>query len=95
MANHPSAERRNRQRIVRAARNRTIKSSTRTALRKAREALASGDVQRASTLAHAAEAQLDHAATKGVVHPKAAARVKSRLYSHLSKLTKATEPAAE
>ena len=90
MANHPSAERRNRQRITRAARNRSIKSSTRTALRKAREALASGDVARAEVLARAAETQLDHAASKGIVHPKAASRVKGRLYSQLHKLPKAT-----
>ncbi|MCL2823471.1 MAG: 30S ribosomal protein S20 [Polyangiaceae bacterium] len=87
MANHPSAERRNRQRIVRAARNRAYKSTTRTALRKAREALGSGNAELAEKLVRAAEGQLDHAACKGVVHRKAAARVKSRLHSQLHKLT--------
>jgi small subunit ribosomal protein S20 len=89
MANHPSAERRNRQRIARAARNRSVKSTTRSVLRKAREALGSGDAKLAESLVRTAECQLDHAASKGVVHSKAAARVKARLYSQLHKLTSA------
>ena len=89
MANHPSAERRNRQRIARAARNRSVKSTTRSVLRKAREALGSGDAKLAESLVRTAESQLDHAASKGVVHCKAAARVKARLYSQLHKLTSA------
>ncbi len=86
MANHPSAERRNRQRIKRTARNRNIKSSTRTALRKAREALAAGDSKLAEALVRQVEAKLDCAASKGVIHTKAASRVKSRLYTQLNRL---------
>ncbi len=89
MANHPSAERRNRQRIKRAARNRTVKSGTRTALRKARAALAAGDVKLAETLVHSVEGQLDRAASKGVIHSKAASRVKARLHTQLHKLSNA------
>ena len=36
MANHPSAEKRNRQRITRTARNRTLKSSVRTLVKRLR-----------------------------------------------------------
>ena len=89
MANHPSAERRNRQRIKRTARNRNIKTSTRTALKKARAALAAGDPKLADTLVREVESKLDGAASKGVIHSKAASRVKSRLYTQLSRLNKA------
>ena len=89
MANHPSAERRNRQRIKRTARNRNMKSSTRTALKKARAALAAGDTKLADALVREVEGKLDRAASKGVVHPKAASRVKSRLYTQLNKLASA------
>lgn len=89
MANHPSAERRNRQRIKQAARNRTVKSATRSALRKARAALASGDTKLAESLVRHVEGQLDRAASKGVIHNKAASRVKSRLYTQLSKIAAA------
>ena len=89
MANHPSAARRNRQRIKRAARNRTVKSGTRTALRKARAALTAGDVNLAETLVHSVESQLDRAASKGVIHSKAASRVKARLNTQLHKLSTA------
>jgi small subunit ribosomal protein S20 len=87
MANHPSAERRNRQRVTRTARNRSIKSAARSALRKARTALASGDATLASSLVRHVESQLDRAASKGAIHDKVASRVKSRLYSQLNKLT--------
>ena len=87
MANHPSAERRNRQRIARAARNRAFKSSTRSALRKAREALGSGNATLAESLVRSVEGILDRAASKGVVHRKAAARVKARLHTQLHRLS--------
>ncbi|HNS95887.1 MAG TPA: 30S ribosomal protein S20 [Polyangiaceae bacterium] len=90
MANHPSAERRNRQRIKQTNRNRSIKSSTRTALRKARAALAAGDVKLAETLVRDVESRLDRATTKGVLHRKAASRVKSRLSTQLHKLSTAS-----
>jgi small subunit ribosomal protein S20 len=76
MANHPSAEKRNRQRIVRTERNRSVKGAVRTLVKKARAAIVSGDS--ASAVAAAVKA-VDRAASKGVVHPKTAARAKSRL----------------
>ena len=78
MANHASAEKRNRQRIRRTERNRSIKGAVRTLLKKARAALASTPGDSASALAAAVKA-VDRAASKGVVHPKMAARAKSRL----------------
>lgn len=89
MANHPSAQRRNRQRIKRTARNRAITRSTRSAVKKARVALAAGDSKEAEALIRAVESKIDCASSKGVVHRRAASRVKSRLYAQLSKLAKA------
>lgn len=88
MANHASAERRNRQRITRTAHNRSIKSDTRTIVKKARTALASGDSSLAKTLVRQVESRLDKAAGKGVLSAKAASRVVSRLNQQLHKLTR-------
>ena len=45
MANHPSAEKRNRQRIVQTARNVQHRTRLRTALKAARGALLGGDAK--------------------------------------------------
>jgi small subunit ribosomal protein S20 len=80
MANHASAEKRNRQRIRKTERNRSIKGAVRTLLKKARAALATASTPGdASTAMAAAIKAVDRAASKGVVHPKMAARTKSRL----------------
>jgi small subunit ribosomal protein S20 len=86
MANHPSAEKRNRQRIVRTERNRAVKSSLRTTVKKARAAVAAGDGAKAKPLVAAAEKALARAASKGVMMKKTAARVTSRLTASVSKL---------
>ena len=86
MANHPSAEKRNRQRIKRTARCKSIRSATRTAVRQAREALASGDAAEAQKKVLAASVALAKAAKHGVVHPRTAARTTSRIASALGKL---------
>ena len=86
MANHPSAEKRNRQRIVRTARNRAITSTVRTAIKRARTALASGDAKVAAETVKAASQALARAASKGVVHSRAASRVTARIQSALAKL---------
>ena len=81
MANHASAEKRNRQRIRRTERNRSVKGAVRTLLKNARAALATvGDKTTDSAAAVlAAVKAVDRAASKGVVHAKTAARAKSRL----------------
>jgi small subunit ribosomal protein S20 len=79
MANHASAEKRNRQRIVRTERNRGIRQSVRTAVKKARAALAGGDEQLAKERITDAVRALAKAASKGVVHKKAASRTASRM----------------
>lgn len=82
MANIKSAEKRNRQRITRENRNRVVLGGARTALKKARVAIANGDPN-APELVRKAESALDRAATKGVLHENNAARRKSRLYKAL------------
>lgn len=84
MANHASAEKRNRQRIRRTERNRAAKSSLRTTVKKARVALTSVPGEASAVVKGAANA-LDRAATKGVIPKKRAARLKSRLAKALNK----------
>lgn len=86
MANHASAEKRNRQRIKRAARNRAVVSSVRTAVKKARAAISSGDLSAAQGPVLDASRALAKAASKGVLHLRSASRVTSRIQSALAKL---------
>ena len=72
-------------------RNMATKSRCKTLVRKARTAIASGDPTVADELARQASRQLDKAASKGVIHPRQAARRKSRIARHLSKLSAAGE----
>jgi small subunit ribosomal protein S20 len=79
VANHPSSEKRNRQRIKRTLRNRAVKSSVRTEVKTVREAIASKDPKAAAeALAHASVA-LAKAAGKRAINKKTAARRVSRL----------------
>jgi small subunit ribosomal protein S20 len=86
VANHPSAEKRNRQRIKRTLRNRTITSSVRTLVKKVRSAIAAKDKTAAAAALATAIKALDSAASKGVFHVKAASRTVSRLSSAVHKL---------
>ena len=86
MANHASAEKRNRQRIVRTERNRADKSEVRTFVKRVRTAIEAKDKKAAVAALAVAGSQLDKAATKGAIHPKAAARTISRLSSAVAKL---------
>ena len=83
MANHASAEKRNRQRITRTERNRTTKSALRTVLKKARAAVASGAAD-APELVRAAQSELDVAAKMGVIPTNRASRVKGRIAAFAS-----------
>jgi small subunit ribosomal protein S20 len=79
VANHPSAEKRNRQRIVRTVRNRAITSSVRTLVKRVRAAITAKDKTAATKALKEATSALDRAATKGVFHVKAASRTVARL----------------
>ncbi len=89
MANHPSAEKRNRQRIKRTDRNRSIKTQYRTLVKRVREAVANGDHGAANTALKAAIPALDQAVTKGVLHRSSASRSISRLTVAVNKIAAA------
>jgi len=88
MANHPSAEKRNRQRVTRTARNRTITSAVRTQVKRVRAAIAGKDKAGAKKALQEAISQIDKAATKGTLHPKAASRTIARLSAQVNALGK-------
>ncbi|MFC1416462.1 30S ribosomal protein S20 [Streptacidiphilus cavernicola] len=60
-------------------RNKAVKSSLKTAIRKAREAVEAGDFEKAVVLTREANKKLDKAASKGVIHKNQAANKKSAL----------------
>jgi len=86
VANHPSAEKRNRQRITRTDRNRSIKTRCRTLVKRVRESVAGGDHAKAIEALKAATSALDGAVTKGVLHRTTASRSISRLNSAVRKI---------
>lgn len=86
MANHPSAEKRNRQREKRAARNLRLRSALRTTVKKARAAIASGNKAEAKALVLQACRALAQATSKGILPKNTAARTTSRIQSALNKL---------
>ncbi len=60
-------------------RNKSVKSSLKTAIRKYREAADAGDAAAATTLMRDASKALDKAASKGVIHANQAANRKSAM----------------
>ena len=79
MANIKSQIKRNRQNEARRQRNKSVKSSVKTAIRKFREAADAGDLDAAIPAFRSASRQLDKAASKGVIHPNQAANKKSAM----------------
>ena len=80
-----------RQSLEDRSRNRAVKSSIKTALRKAREMVAAGKTDEVEKIVPALSKQLDQAAAKRIIHCNKASRLKSRLV-HLIKSQKS--PAA-
>ncbi len=70
-------------------RNKSVKSSLKTAVRKFREAADAGDAAAAGTALRAASRQLDKAASKGVIHANQAANRKSAMAKKAESLTSA------
>ncbi|HEY7405056.1 MAG TPA: 30S ribosomal protein S20 [Candidatus Angelobacter sp.] len=84
MANHFSALKRARQTTKRTATNRSNTSQLRTALRKLRQSLQSGDAKQAKEAFGSTVSMIDKAAKKGVIHKNTAARYKSRLSARVA-----------
>ncbi len=78
MANTKSALKEIRKNSRRRTRNRLVRGSTRTAVKRAHRAVQARDANTPETVS-AAFSALDKAANKGVIHRNAAARRKSRL----------------
>jgi small subunit ribosomal protein S20 len=67
-------------------RNKSVKSSVKTAIRKFREAAESGDKEKAIELLRDASKKLDKAASKGVIHANQAANKKSAMAQRANQL---------
>ena len=88
MANIKSQIKRNKQNEKRRLRNKSVKSSLKTAIRKFNEAVQSGDAETAQTLLRTASRKLDQAASKGVIHKNQAANRKSAIAKRAAELAK-------
>ncbi|MER5974338.1 30S ribosomal protein S20 [Streptomyces sp. NPDC001922] len=86
MANIKSQIKRNKTNEKARQRNKAVKSSLRTAIRKTREAVEAGDVEKATVAAREAAKKLDKAVSKGVIHKNAAANKKSALATRVAGL---------
>lgn len=86
MPNIKSAMKRVKVNAKKNLRNRMIKSSMRTTIKKFDSAL-HNDVQQAPALLNNSFSALDKAAVKGVIHKNAANRKKARLARRLSKIS--------
>ncbi len=82
MANTKSALKEIRKNQRRRVRNRVVRASTRTMVRRAARSAEEGDADREEQVRLAISA-LDKAATKGVIHRNAASRRKARLAKKL------------
>jgi small subunit ribosomal protein S20 len=79
MANTKSAEKRHRQNVKERERNRGQRSRLRTAIKRLRAAVASGDSGKVQEILPATLSIIDVTAQKKVIHPNTASRYKSRL----------------
>ena len=79
MANIKSQIKRIRTNEKRRMRNKAVKSELKTYVRRAREAIAAGDKEKATAAVSAACRKLDKAASKGVIHKNQAANRKSAI----------------
>jgi small subunit ribosomal protein S20 len=89
LANTKSAEKRNRQALKRRARNTAVRTSVKNAVKKAREALPTKDAAKTTEAFKDAARTINKAASKGVLHKRAASRRISRLAKAANKAAKA------
>ena len=88
MANIKSQIKRNRQNEKARLRNKAVKSSLKTSVRRFREAADGGNLEETGVALRAACRQLDKAASKGVIHKSQAANRKSAIAKTYSELTR-------
>jgi small subunit ribosomal protein S20 len=86
MANSAQARKRARQAIQHRARNVGQRSSLRTAIKKVRQAISTGDKSAAQAVFKESQSVIDSIADKNIVHKNLAARQKSRLSAAIKAL---------
>ncbi len=89
MANHKSALKRARQTVKRTERNRFYKTRIKNITRAVREAVASGDVEKATEALKSANQNFHKYVSKGVLKKNTAARKVSRLAKLVNAMSKA------
>ena len=85
MANIKSQIKRVKTNEKRRLRNKSVKSSLRTAIRRFREAVDAGDTEQIVERQRSASRALDKAASKGVIHANQAANKKAALAHQVNK----------
>lgn len=86
MPNIKSAKKRVKVTESKTLQNRMFKTAYKTILKKYEAAVASGDLAAAQAAYQVAVKKIDQAAAKGIIHPNAAARKKSRFTVKLNKM---------
>ena len=71
---------------MRAERNRSVRTATRSGVAKALRSMGAGDLAESETAVTQAVSLLDRAVQKGVLHKHTASRRKSRLAARLNRL---------
>jgi small subunit ribosomal protein S20 len=87
VANIKSQIKRNRQNEKARLRNKSVKSSLKTVIRKLNEASVAGNNETATALLRDASRQLDKAVSKGVIHKNQAANRKSAIAKRVATLS--------
>ena len=89
MANHKSAEKRNRQSQVRRLRNKANRTRMKTVVRRVDEAVIAGSIDEAQEALKQAIPVIAKIASKGVLHKNKASRKISRLTKRVNGMTAA------
>lgn len=89
MANSAQARKRARQAVKQRAHNASLRSTLRTAIKRVRQAIASGDKAAAQGMFNQSMAVVDRIADKKIIHKNKAARHKSRLSAQIKALATA------
>lgn len=84
MANHDSARKRIKQTLKRTERNKHMRTTTRTLVKRVRAAIDAGDKSAAETALSLACRQIDKAVSKGLYHRRAGSRYISRLSAQVN-----------
>jgi small subunit ribosomal protein S20 len=89
VANIKSQIKRNKQNEKARLRNKAVKSSLKTAIRKYHTAVEAGDAETAGVLLRDASRKLDKAVSKGVIHANQAANRKSAIAKNFATMSTA------